>query len=78
MKRYIRNYDENGKYHGIQINYYDNENISWIQNNNHGNYHGYSAHFNPDTSIVYKQYYNMNKLIYKEDYLWSKQIRIKI
>ena len=78
MRNNIRNTDKQGKLHGEQIDYYSNDNISWIENYHHGLWHGYQIGFNPDNTISFKQYCNMNKWVYEEDHVWSNQIRIKI
>ena len=78
MKKDIRNYDKNGNYHGEQISYHSNDNITWIYNYNHGIRNGYHAWFKSDKAIDFKNYWNMNKLIYSENHHWSKQIQIKI
>ena len=80
MKYTVRNYDEydyNGNWHGVQICYYPNGNIMWIDDYHHGKFHGYSAVFNPDKSINYKEYWNMDNMIYNE-YHANNQIQINI
>ena len=78
MKKDIRNYDKNGKWHGLQITYYHNGNICEIVNYHHGNKHGYRAWFYKNKSIYFKQYRDMGKWIYNEDHWDNKQIQIKI
>ncbi len=77
MKDNIRNKDKNGEYHGEQIDYHSNGNIQWIRNYHHGKPNGYRTFFNQDKTISFKQYWNMNKWIYKESH-WTNQIQIKI
>ena len=74
----IRNFDENGKIHGLQIDYYPNGNILAITNYHHGKPNGYQGWFKSDKSISYKEYYDMDKLIYVEGHRWSEQIEITI
>ena len=78
MKQDISNYDKQGNYHGVQIDYDTNGNIRWIRNFHHGKYHGYRTFFNLDNSIQFKTYWNMDKRIYKEDHWIHMQIQINI
>ncbi len=78
MNKDIINKDENGKYHGVQIDYHSNGNIKWIANFNRLDLNGYLVRFNPDNSINYKSYWNIDKCIYNENHAWSKQIEIRI
>ena len=48
MNKDIRNYDKQGKRHGIQIDYFSNGNIKWIDNYHHGKLNGYEAWFRLD------------------------------
>ncbi len=78
MKNNIINLDDNGNYHGKQIYYWSNGNIQWIENFHHDIWYGYQVGFNKDKSINYKDYYNMDKLIYSENHCYNNQIEIKI
>ena len=78
MNKDIRNLDKNGTAHGKQIWYYANDNINWISNYHHGKVHGYRAWFKSDKSINIKTYWNMDKSVYSENHLGSKQIEIRI
>ena len=77
MNKDIRNYDENGNWHGKQIDYYPNGNILAITNYHHSKYLGYQGWFKSDKTIAYKEYCNMNNKIYEEDHL-NNQIQIRI
>ena len=63
----IHNY-YHGLLHGEQISYYSNGNVKW-NNYHHAKSNGYQARFNPDSSILFKRYWDMNKYIYEEDHL---------
>ena len=77
MNKNIINLDENGKYHGKQINYHSNGNIRWIGYYHHGKPNDYHASFYTDNRIDFKSYCNMGKWIYSE-YHDDKQIKIRI
>ena len=77
MKNNITNKDENGKLHGLQIDYYLFGNIRLITNYHHGLWHGYRAYFHSDNSIVFEAHFNNGKYTYSENY-HHKQIKINI
>jgi antitoxin component YwqK of YwqJK toxin-antitoxin module len=89
MKSDIVNRNENNQLHGIQIEYYDNDNgqIRYKKNYINGKQHGEQVCYHDNGQIMYKEnyingkyhgkqigYYNYGQIMYKNDYINGKLV----